>query len=182
MREIDRRSKVDRRKFLKTAAAVPPATAVAVASGLPISSAWAEEAKALKPETMKTLARVARDIYPHDHLGDHFYIAAVMPWDGKAASDPKTKALIEDGVARLNDDALAQYKSRYADVAWEEQRVALLRGIEHTEFFGTLRGDLIVSLYNNHDVWPKFGYEGSSAEHGGYINRGFNDINWLSNG
>ena len=34
------------------------------------------------------------------------------------------------------------YKSPYAAVAWEEQRVALLRDIEHTEFFGKLRGDL----------------------------------------
>ena len=29
------------------------------------------------------------------------------------------------------------------------------------------------------EVWPKFGYEGSSAEHGGYIKRGFADIDWL---
>jgi hypothetical protein len=43
-----------------------------------------------------------------------------------------------------------------------------------------LRSDLIASLYNNPEVWPKFGYEGSSAEHGGYINRGFNDIDWPS--
>jgi hypothetical protein len=182
MREVDRRSKVDRRSFLKTAAAMPPAAAIAATTGLSIDGAWADTAKALKPETMKTLARVARDVYPHDHLADQYYIAAVTPWDGKAASDAKIKALIEEGVARLDEDALAKHKQPYAAVAWEEQRVALLRGIEHTEFFSTLRGDLIVSLYNNHDVWPKFGYEGSSAEHGGYINRGFNDIDWLSNG
>ena len=42
-----------------------------------------------------------------------------------------------------------------------------------------MRGDLVVSLYNQKEVWPKFGYEGSSAEHGGYINRGFADIDWL---
>ncbi len=41
------------------------------------------------------------------------------------------------------------------------------------------RGDLVVSLYNQKEVWPKFGYEGSSAEHGGYITRGFADIDWL---
>lgn len=179
MREVDRRSKIDRRNFLK-AAAVPPAAAVAATTGLSIDSAWADNAQALKPETMKTLARVAQDIYPHDHLADHFYFAAVTPWDAKAAADPKVRALIEDGIARLDEDARAKHKLPYAAVAWEEQRVELLRGIEHTEFFGQLRGDLIVSLYNNHDVWPKFGYEGSSAEHGGYINRGFNDIDWLS--
>ena len=180
MREVDRRSKIDRRKFLRTAAAVPPAAAVAATTGLSIDDAWADNAQALKPETMKTLARVARDVYPHDHLADHYYIVAVTPWDAKAASDPKVKALIEQGVALLNEFAQARYKVPYAAVAWEEQRVTLLREIEQSEFFGKVRGDLLVSLYNNHDVWPKFGYEGSSAEYGGYINRGFNDLDWLS--
>jgi len=45
--------------------------------------------------------------------------------------------------------------------------------------FQKIRGDLVVSLYNQKELWPKFGYEGSSAEHGGYIKRGFADIDWL---
>ena len=180
MREIDRRSKIDRRNFLKTAAAVPPAAAVAATIGLSIDGAWADNAQTLKPDTMKTLAQVARDIYPHDHLADRYYIAAVTPWDAKATSDPKVKVLLEEGVALLNQLAHAVYKSPYSAVAWEEQRVALLREIEQADFFGKVRSDLIASLYNNPEVWPKFGYEGSSAEHGGYINRGFNDIDWLS--
>jgi hypothetical protein len=179
MREVDRRSKIDRRKFLSTAAAAP-AVIVAATAGLSVDGAWADNAQALNPETMKTLALIARDIYPHDHLADQYYTAAVTPWDTKAASDPKVKALIEQGVALVNELALARYKSPYAAVAWEEQRVTLLREIEQSEFFGKVRGDLLVSLYNTHEVWPKFGYEGSSAEHGGYINRGFNDIDWLS--
>ena len=36
MREVDRRSKIDRRNFLKTAAAVPPAAAVAATTGVSI--------------------------------------------------------------------------------------------------------------------------------------------------
>jgi hypothetical protein len=180
MREVDRRSKIDRRNFLKTAAAVPPAAAVAATTGVSISDAWADTAKALKPETLKTLARVARDVYPHDRLADHYYIIAVTPWDAKAAADANVKALIEGGIALLDENARARYKAPYAAVAWEEQRVALLHEIEQSEFFGKVRGDLLVSLYNNHDVWPKFGYEGSSSERGGYINRGFDDINWLS--
>src|SRR6516225_5636310 len=180
MREVDRRSKIDRRNFLRTAAAVPPAAAVAVTAGLSIDGAWADSAQTLKPDTMRTLVKVARDIYPHDHLADRYYIVAVTPWDVKATSDPKFKTLIEEGVAFLNQLAQANYKQLYAAVAWEEQRVALLRQIEQSEFFGKVRSDLLVSLYNNQEVWPKFGYEGSSAEHGGYINRGFNDIDWLS--
>ncbi|HMH74595.1 MAG TPA: gluconate 2-dehydrogenase subunit 3 family protein, partial [Bradyrhizobium sp.] len=53
------------------------------------------------------------------------------------------------------------------------------QGIEQTDFFKKVRSDLVVSLYNQEELWPKFGYEGSSAEHGGYIKRGFNDIDWL---
>jgi hypothetical protein len=179
MREVDRRSKYDRRVFLKGAATAVPVAAVATSTGLGISDAWADDATTLSPATMKTLVKVARDIYPHDMLADSYYITAVKPWDGKAAKDPAVKAMIEGGIARLDEDARDAHKVPYAEVAWEADRVKLLQGIEQTDFFGKIRGDLIVSLYNQKEVWPKFGYEGSSAEHGGYIKRGFADIDWL---
>jgi hypothetical protein len=179
MREVDRRSKFDRRVFLKGAASTVPAVAVATSTGLTIQDAWADDAAALSPATLKTLVKVARDIYPHDMLGDSYYITAVEPWDAKAAKDPATKALISDGIARLDQDARERHQVPYAEVAWETDRVALLRGIEQSDFFKKVRGDLIVSLYNQKELWPKFGYEGSSAEYGGYIKRGFSDIDWL---
>lgn len=179
MREIDPRPKFGRRRFLHGAAVLPPAVAVAIGAGLPIETAWADTARALKPETMKTLARMARDIYPHDRLVDLHYIAAVTPWDDKAAADEDMKRLLEDGVARLDQDAQDRHGSRYAEIGQEEDRVGLLRGIEHTAFFKKIRADLVVALYNQPELWPKFGYEGSSAEHGGYIDRGFGDIDWL---
>jgi hypothetical protein len=179
MREVDRRSKFDRRVFLKGAASTVPVVAAATTSGLSIQDAWADDAVALKPATLKTLVKVARDIYPHDMLGDSYYITAVKPWDGKAAKDPAVKAMIEGGIGRLDQDAHDRHQVPYAEVPWETDRVALLQGIEQTEFFTKLRGDLIVSLYNQKELWPKFGYEGSSAEYGGYIKRGFGDIDWL---
>ena len=81
--------------------------------------------------------------------------------------------------ARLDQEAQRSPQGSYAQVPWETDRVALLQRIEQTEFFQKVRGDLVVSLYNQKEVWPKFGYEGSSAEHGGYIKRGFADIDWL---
>jgi hypothetical protein len=179
MREVDRRSKYDRRVFLKGAATTVPAVAVASTTGLGITDAWADDATTLTPATLKTLVKVARDIYPHDFLADSYYITAVKPWDGKAAKDAAVKTMIIEGVARLDADARDRHKVPYAEVPWEVDRVALLQRIEATEFFTKMRGDLIVSLYNQKEVWPKFGYEGSSAEHGGYINRGFADIDWL---
>lgn len=179
MREVDRRSQYSRRIFLKGAATAVPVVAVAASAGLSIDDTWAADATSLAPATLKTMVKVARDIYPHDFLGDSYYITAVKPWDGKAAADPAIKAMLEDGVRRLDQDAKDRHKLAYAQVAWEADRVALLQGIEQTSFFKTLRGDLVVSLYNQESLWPKFGYEGSSAEHGGYIKRGFNDIDWL---
>ena len=179
MREVDRRGKYSRRIFLQGAASTVPVVAVAASAGLGIEDAWAADATTLTPATLKTLVKVARDIYPHDMLVDSYYITAIKPWDAKAAKDPATKALLEDGVRRLDQDAQDRHKVAYAQVPWEADRVVLLQGIEQTDFFKKVRSDLVVSLYNQEELWPKFGYEGSSAEHGGYIKRGFNDIDWL---
>ena len=180
MRDVDRRVRFSRRSFLRTTAAAAPAAALAV-TGLTISAtaAWAQEAKSLSPHTMATLARMARDIYPHDRIADIYYIKAVGPWDAKAGQDPPTKAMLEQGVALLDGNAQVAHGSAYLDLPWEEQRVALLRAIETSVFFQKIRGDLVVSFYNQHELWPKFGYEGASADKGGYIHRGFNDIDWL---
>ncbi len=179
MREIDPRSRYSRRTFLKGAASAAPAAAIAAGTGLSVTDAWADDGQALSALQLKTLVKMARDIYPHDVLGDVYYITAIKPWDKKAASDVAVKTLLVDGVGRLDGDAHDRFKTTYVDVPWEIDRVTLLQGIEHTEFFAKIRADLVVSLYNQHDLWPKFGYEGSSAEYGGYINRGFNDIDWL---
>ena len=179
MREVDRRGKYSRRIFLQGAASTVPVVAVAASAGISIEDAWAGDATTLAPATLKTLVKVARDIYPHDFLVDSYYITAIKPWDGKAAKDPAVKALLEDGIRHLNQDAQDRHKLAYAQVPWEADRIVLLQGIEQTDFFQKVRSDLVVSLYNQEELWPKFGYEGSSAEHGGYINRGFNDIDWL---
>src|ERR1700685_1407194 len=77
MREVDRRSKYSRRIFLQGAAAAAPVVAVATGAGFSIEDAWADDATALAPSTLKTLAKVARDIYPHDFLVDGYYITAI---------------------------------------------------------------------------------------------------------
>jgi hypothetical protein len=87
--------------------------------------------------------------------------------------------MIEKGVATLDDLARGKHGTGYADVGWEAERVALLRQIETSPFFQTVRGGLVVSLYNQKEVWPAFGYEGESASKGGYVRRGFDDIAWL---
>jgi hypothetical protein len=182
MRLVEKRKTVTRRGFLKGGgAATMGVVALSVGAGWIASpdGAWAVEAKTLKPETMRTLIQMARDIYPHDQLADRYYAFAVAPYDEKAAKDASVKSLIETGIAALDKAARAKHKLAYADVGWEADRVALLRQIQDGKFFQTVRGGLVTGIYNNPQVWTKFGYEGPSADKGGYVNRGFDDINWL---
>lgn len=137
------------------------------------------EPKALSPQAMRTLVQMARDIYPHDRLADRFYAVAVKGHDEAAAGDATFKAMMEDGVAALDAAAEAVHDCRYIEVQWEADRVALLRGIDGEDFFQKVRGDLITGIYNNPEVWPLFGYEGESASKGGYLHRGFDDLDWL---
>ena len=168
---------LDRRQFL----AGLGTSALIISGGAVIHSgeAWGLEVKALKPQTMLTLIKLARDIYPHDRLADRFYAVAVKGYDEKAGSDAATRDLIEGGIAKLDDLARQKHGVPYAVVGWEAERVALLRQIENDPFFQTVRGGLVVSLYNQKEVWPLFGYEGESASKGGYVSRGFDDITWL---
>lgn len=171
----DAKPGISRRELLKRGGI----GALLVISGSAVISpenAWGLETAALKPETMATLIQVARDIYPHDQVPDKYYAIAVKGHDEQAGKDAAHKDLIENGIADLDKKAGA---GGYRGLGWEEERVALLREIEKSLFFQAVRGGLVVSLYNQKEVWPIFGYEGESYSKGGYIARGFGDIEWL---
>jgi hypothetical protein len=179
MRTVDPRVKVTRRRFLQsTAAAAPAATIVAGGSTLGATAAWAQTTT-ISAHAMATLTQMARDTYPHDQLGDTYYRNAVAHWDDEAAADTAKRSLISDGVAMLDTEANARFGANYIDIPSETDRVAVLQAVEPSPFFKTVRADLVVSLYNQKAIWPKFGYEGASAQHGGYLHHGFNDIDWL---
>lgn len=169
---------LSRRDLLKRTGATGALVALSVSGSTVISldRAWGMETAALKPETMATLIQMARDVYPHDQLSDKHYALAMKDHEVQAGKDEAHKVLIEEGVADLDKRAGT---GGYRGLGWEEQRVAVLRGIEDTAFFQTVRSGMVVGLYNQHDIWPVFGYEGESYSKGGYLHRGFDDIDWL---
>lgn len=175
------RAAVGRRAFLAGSATAAAAAAILVSGGAILCprEAWGYETKALAPDTMRSLVRMARDIYPHDRLPDRVYAVAMKVQDEAAAGDATLKDLYEAGMARLDKLAKAKHACPYAEVGWEADRVRLLHEIEADPFFQKVRGGLVTGVYNNKEIWPLFGYEGESASKGGYIARGFNDIEWL---
>lgn len=137
-------------------------------------AAWATELTALTSTTFATLAQMARDIYPHNRIGDQFYVLAV-----KAHDTAEAAPAIEAGIAALDAAARGRGFANYLETGWERDRVDILRDIEKGDFFQMIRSNLVTGLYNQKAVWPVFGYEGESYSKGGYIHRGFDDIDWL---
>jgi hypothetical protein len=169
---------MNRRQFLHTSAVTAAGAAAVAGTGTVLvdpKGAWAMSLQALDQHTATTMVLVARELYPHDRLGDIYYAKVVESLDGKAAANKDVGKLLADGVAELD-------KSEGA-VKWLDlspgYRLASLTQLEATPFFQTVRGECITAIYNNPAVWRHFGYEGSSYEFGGYIERGFDDLGWL---
>ena len=101
----------------------------------------------------------------------------MKPYDEKAGKDPAFKAMIETGVAALErrGGAGRLHGRRVGSAA----RRAAARHRAPRPSSRRSRSGLVVGLYNQKEIWPIFGYEGESYSKGGYISRGFDDIDWL---
>ena len=89
------------------------------------------------------------------HVGDEYYAIAVKAYDSEEAAPA-----IEAGIAGLNAAAQGKGFADYLSVGWERDRVDILRGIEDSAFFQTVRGGLVTGLYNQKAVWPLFRVRG----------------------
>lgn len=118
---------------------------------------------------LELLASVTYDVLPYPELSAEIYV--------KAAQHviDLNSAVIASGLQQLRD---AANNIAWKDVA-EAKRVAILTTLQGTPFFAELRNNTVQVLLREPDVFKIVGYGGSTIEHGGYINRGFNDINWL---
>ncbi|MNF53265.1 hypothetical protein D3C85_428110 [compost metagenome] len=144
--------------------------ATAVAAQLIPVTLLADEALPALPQG---LLRMGRDIYPHDRLNDLHYAKPL------AELVTKQPELIADGLRELQASAERRHGQPFEGLNTEIDRVALLREIETGPFFRAVRNALMFGLYDNPALFPLFGYEGSSVEKGGYLARGYNDLDWL---
>ena len=128
---------------------------------------------ALDAHALATLTAMARVLYPHDFLDDASYRRVV---DIVAAeADAAQNALLAEGVAALD----AAGGRPFVGLEEKEKLVAVL-AIEGSPFFEAMRAATARHLYDDRALWPRFGYEGASSHLGGYIERGFDDIDWIS--
>jgi hypothetical protein len=156
-------------------------SAMLITAGLALPALPAGAIAAPLSEIQKTtLLRVARDVYPHEgFLDDTPYRAVIDAILTESEGNPQVAELLAKGLADLEQHSQAIYKTTYVAIAKPEEREGVLRTIELTDFFQKIKGGLLMGLYNNKALWPKFGYDGSSWETGGFINKGFDKIDWL---
>jgi hypothetical protein len=132
-----------------------------------------------KPETAipgsqatATITAAARAMYPHDALPDDVYARVSERLAASARADSGTARTVQDGVAALNGGR------PFAELP-EDEQLKILEGIEGSDFFELVRSTAVVEIYSDQRTWQLLGYEGPSFDKGGYVDRGFNDLDWL---
>jgi hypothetical protein len=168
---------MNRRRFLETSSHLAVgAAAMAAAGGAAVVAphgAWAAT-RIISPSQAATLVVMARHLFPHDALGDRYYAAAVESLDEKAAGDPDLAGQLVEGVAKLDESMGIPFLKLSSG-----NQLKVIEALEGTPFFNSVRSATLGALYTNDVVARNFGFEGSSVEYGGYIERGFNDLGWL---
>jgi hypothetical protein len=122
-------------------------------------------AEQLPAHVLETTLRVARVMFPHDMLPDIAYAKVVKALEAEPETLAAGVAALDEGTpfVELDDDAA----------------LARLAEAEGSDYFELVRSTAVVELYDNPLVWKAFGYEGPSVHLGGYLHRGFDDLDWL---
>ena len=121
-----------------------------------------------------TLEKLAYHLFPHEELPADPYREFAQALARRASADPILAQDLDLGIAELNAGSATPWLNRS-----ESQQLVAVERIEGSPFFRLMRRATIEHLYRDPQVWELIGYEGSSVEFGGYVDRGFDDIDWL---
>lgn len=121
-----------------------------------------------------TLIRMLRTMFPHSSFPSGPYERTAEKVTTAAVANPRLLAQLLQGL-----DDLDRLRPRPFVELSEETALTLLRALQDTAFFRGVLDIAVVQFYDDHEVWDLLGYEGHSFEKGGYLERGFADLDWL---
>lgn len=116
------------------------------------------------------LHRLLRVAYPHPTFPDGPYrrtARAIQDADG-------ADVVLVPGLDALEADNGGDFTALS-----DEDATAAIEKIAAEPFFRLVHSTTVVALYDDHEVWELLGYEGSAFDKGGYLHRGFDDLDWL---
>ena len=120
------------------------------------------------------LIRVIRVAFPHARIPDGPYERTADIILKEAQASTWFRVALTQGLNSLDGLAGGDFCGLDDDDAYR-----VLKGIEGTDFFGFVRRTTVLNLYDDQEVWAVLGYEGPSFDKGGYLHRGFDDLDWL---
>ena len=162
-------SKFTRRRFL-----VASITLSGIAGSLPAARVFAQGPAALDAQSLGTLSRMARRLYPHAAIADEVYAEVIIGALESAAGDPALAGALDAAEASLN----AGQDGDFIELD-EAAQIQALEAIESAPFFAAIQATVLAGVYNHRAVWELVGYGGPSWQQGGYLNRGAGEIDWL---
>ncbi len=125
-------------------------------------------------EARTMLVRILRVAFPHPQIPDGPYERTAEKILAEANASTWWRVALTQGLNALNDVSDGDFTALP-----DEEALAVLRGVETSTFFGFVRRTTVLNLYDDPEVWTVLGYEGPSYDKGGYIDRGFDDLDWL---
>lgn len=120
------------------------------------------------------LTALLRAAYPHAQFPVGPFQRTADAVIAQASESIGDALALAAGLDSLDQRAGGDFGALGADVGEK-----VLREIADAPFFRMIRSVAIVNLYDDHEVWELLGYEGASFDKGGYLHRGFNDLDWL---
>lgn len=126
------------------------------------------------PETRRSLVRLLRTAYPHARFPDGPYQRTAEAILEQADASLWLRIALTQGLGSLDAKAGGSFVKLDDEAAYQ-----LLVDIENAEFFKFIRAIAVVTLYDDPETLEILGYEGPAYEKGGYLNRGFDDLDWL---
>lgn len=130
----------------------------------------------LTEEARHILVRIIRVAFPHPKIPDGPYERMADKIITESNESTWFRVALTQGLLTLN----RQGGENFLDLP-DDRALAVLQRIADLEFFGFIRRTTVLNFYDDPEVWQVFGYEGESFSKGGYLHRGFDDLDWLPN-
>ena len=161
-----------RRRFIVAAVTLAAGTITPGAAVLLSGRAWALGENETLPRDV--LAAIARQMYPHDALDDSVYAEVMDQAMAMVANDMLFAELVGAAGQALDAGAGGDFAAASPD-----EQLAALQAIDGEPVFAAVLGAVGNRLYHHPAMWALMNYEGPSWQHGGYLDRGAGEIDWL---
>jgi hypothetical protein len=135
---------------------------------------WLALLSSLNAGQAHCLLQVARTLCPHDKLPEPVYRRVVLQLDRAWQRAPAALDSVLGLLTRLD----RVFPLPFVQLS-ESYRVSALKSLEASPAFRLVQRGTVRHLYDDLVVWQAFGYEGAAYHLGGYLQRGFDDLDWL---